>query len=214
MAVTGIFLVIFVLAHMIGNLQVFAGPDRLNHYAETLQNLGPVLWIMRIGLLAIFVTHLAAALNVNARNKAARPVPYASAKAQVTSYAARTMLMSGFVILAFLIYHILHFTLGVVQHDAFLIHDAQGRHDVYAMVVKGFQNPLIALSYIVAQVLLAMHISHGASSAFQTLGVTHPRFAFLKCGFGKLIGTLILLGNVAMPTAILLGFVKLPVGGH
>jgi succinate dehydrogenase / fumarate reductase cytochrome b subunit len=187
MAVTGIALFGFVVVHMLGNLQVFLGPERLNAYAKGLEDLGPLLWVARIGLLA-----------------------YVGATAQVTSYAARTMFVSGLLVLAFVVYHLAHFTFGWIAPSHHALTDAQGRHDVYAMVVRGFRIPAIAVSYLVAQAILASHLSHGLSSAFQTLGVTHPRLAFLKAGFGKAVAAGIFLGNASMPLAALLGALHLP----
>ena len=216
MALTGLGLVGFVIAHMIGNLQVFAGPDKLNHYAETLQNLGPILWAMRLGLLAIFGLHVWTAFRLSSANKAARPVPYATMEPQVTSYAARTMLWSGLIVLAFLLYHLAHFTLGWTNPDHFNLHEKVAtagalpteRHDVYAMVVAGFQVGWIAALYVVAQILLCLHISHGASSALHTLGCTHPALRGLKAKLGPALATIIFLGNCSIPVAILLGLVK------
>ena len=221
MALTGLALVLFVIAHMIGNLQVFAGREKLNHYAETLQALGPVLWLMRLGLLTIFVLHVWTAFQVNAANKAARPVPYQSAQPQVTSYAARTMLWSGLVVLAFLLYHLAHFTLGVTNPDHSALKEtihqfdaatgvtgAIQRHDVYGMVTAGFQVPLVAGLYVIAQALLCLHISHGASSALQTLGVTHPALRGVKDKLGVALATVIFLGNCSIPVSILAGWVK------
>ncbi len=210
MAVTGLLLLLFVLAHMLGNLQVFAGPEQLNAYAAKLQSLGPLLWVARFVILGLFLIHVAAALKVNAANRAARPDTYHFRATVQTGIAARTMLLGGLLILAFLVYHVLHFTLGVTDPENFHFTDPQGRHDVYSMVVLGFRQWPVATSYIVAQILLGMHISHGASSAFQTLGVTHPRLQWLKTGLGPFLGTLVVLGNVSMPLACLLGLVPLP----
>jgi succinate dehydrogenase / fumarate reductase cytochrome b subunit len=210
MAITGLLLFGFVVAHMVGNLQVFAGPEKLNAYAKMLKDLGPLLWAMRLGLLGIFLTHVATAFVIHRANTAARPVAYVSAKPQVTTYAARTMFWSGLLVLAFVVYHLAHFTFGWLAPAQFDLRDAAGRHDVYAMVVLGFRVPAIAVSYVVAQAVLAMHLSHGLSSAFQTLGVTHPRLAFLKAGFGKAVAAVIFLGNVSMPLAALFGGLHLP----
>lgn len=210
MAITGLLLFGFVVAHMIGNLQVFAGPAKLNGYAETLQDLGPLLWVMRGGLLVIFLAHLAAAFSIYRTNSAARPVAYVSSKPQITTYAARTMVYSGLIVLAFVVYHLAHFTFGWVAPGYASLRDHLGRPDVYSMVVLGFRVPAIAISYVVAQAVLATHLSHGLSSAFQTLGVTHPRLAFLKAGFGKAVAAVIFVGNVSMPLAALLGGLHLP----
>jgi succinate dehydrogenase / fumarate reductase cytochrome b subunit len=229
MALTGIALLLFVIAHMLGNLQVFAGRDKLNSYAEGLQHLGPLLWAARLGLLAIFVIHVVTALRVANANKAARPVPYATLEPQVTSYAARTMLMSGLIVLAFVAYHLAHFTFGWTNPDHYKLQEtvmiggsvadatlgAQGtphheylRHDVYEMVVRGFKEWWISALYVVAQALLCLHISHGASSALQTLGVTHPALKCLKDKLGPAIALVIFVGNCSIPVAILLELVK------
>lgn len=211
MALTGLGLLGFVIAHMLGNLQVFAGREKLNAYAKTLQDLGPLLWAMRAGLLALFVTHVVCAVKVTAWNRAARPQPYVSAAPQVSSYAGRTMLMSGLIVSAFVVYHLLHLTLGVTNPDHHALVDAQGRPDVYGAVVAGFREWPVTIAYVVAQVLLFFHLSHGASSAFQTLGVTHPRLAFLRHGFGTAVAAVILLGNCAIPLSIATGMI--PCGG-
>lgn len=212
MAVTGLGLVGFVIAHMLGNLQVFAGPEKLNAYAAQLQDLGPLLWVARLGLLAMFALHVASAARLVRLNKDARPTEYVYAQKWSTStFASRTMWMTGLITLAFVVYHLLHFTFGVIQADnvglEYTLQDGRVVHDVFAMVVKGFQNPLVAVSYVVANVLLAIHISHGASSAFHTLGLTNPRLAFLRKGFGPGLAAVIALGNVAMPLAVLFGAV-------
>lgn len=216
MAATGIGLVLFVLAHMLGNLQVFLGRDKLNSYAESLQHLGPLLWVMRLGLLTIFVVHIASAFKVWRANKAARPVPYATLEPQVTTLAARTMMLSGLVVLAFTLYHLAHFTFGWTNPEHFGRPDlsqtvaagAERRHDVYGMVVEGFKLPLVSFLYIAAQAVLALHVSHGASSAFQTFGVTHPVLRPFFAKLGPALGVIVFVGNCSIPVAILAGAVK------
>ena len=209
MALTGLGLLGFVVAHMLGNLQVFAGPEKLNAYAKTLQDLGPGLWVARIGLLGLFGLHVLTALRLVTANKAARPTPYVKKVDACTTYAASTMWMSGLIVLAFVLYHLAHFTLrvtgegfGGAEYEL-----AGGGHDVYSMVVDGFSIWWVSAIYIVANILLGLHISHGAQSAFQTLGVRHPRLAFLRTGFGRAVAAVIVLGNVSIPLAVLLGFV-------
>jgi succinate dehydrogenase / fumarate reductase cytochrome b subunit len=210
MAVTGIGLVLFVLQHMVANLQVFLGPDRLNAYAHGLQSLGGLLWVARAGLLAITVLHVWAALRLVTLNRQARPQRYAVFRPQRTPFYARVMPQTGLIVLAFIVYHLLHFTTGTIMPGAHALQDAQGRHDVYSMVVLGFQNPLVAVSYMVAMALLCMHLAHGASSIFQTLGASHPKYngLFQKCG--PVLAAVIFVGNVSMPAAVLAGFIKLP----
>lgn len=221
MAATGLALLLFVIAHMLGNLQVFLGRDRLNNYAEGLQHLGALLWVARLGLLALFVIHVVTAIRIANENKAARPVPYATLQPQVTSYAARTMVMSGLIVLAFVAYHLAHFTWGWTNPDHYAMHESvmrpEGaggalvsvpRHDVYGMVIAGYQVWWIAGLYVVAQALLCLHISHGASSALQTLGVTHPALKCMKDKLGPAIALVIFVGNCSIPASILLGLVK------
>ncbi len=209
MALTGLGLLGFVIAHMLGNLQVFAGPDKLNAYAKTLQDLGPGLWVARLGLLGMFGLHVATAFRLVQANKAARPVAYVQKVEERTTYAARTMWMSGLIVLAFVAYHIAHFTLRITG-DGFGgagYQLADGGHNVYAMVVDGFSHWWVSALYIAANVILGLHISHGAQSALQTLGVRHPKLAFLTCGLGPLVATVIVIGNVSIPLSILLGIV-------
>jgi succinate dehydrogenase / fumarate reductase cytochrome b subunit len=214
MAATGLALLGFVLVHMLGNLQIYAGPERLNGYAKKLRDLGPLLWVMRGALLAIFLLHVVSAWRLWRMNRSARPVPYRTLEPQVTSYAARTMPWTGLVVAAFVVYHLLHLTFGVTNPEHASLHTADGLHDVYAMVVRGFSLWPVSLAYVVAQALLALHIAHGASSAFQTLGTTHPRLAFLRSGFGPGVAVLVFLGNVSIPLSVLAGLVRLPAGAQ
>lgn len=207
MALTGIALLGFVLAHMAGNLQVFAGREKLNAYAKTLQDLGPLLWVMRLGLLGIFALHVWTAFRLTSQNRAARPTPYVVVAPSASTYASRTMIWSGVIVLAFVAYHLAHFTFGWVHPEAYGKLDFAGRHDVYAMVVLGFRVPWIAGSYVASQVLLGLHVAHGASSLFQTLGCTSPRLECVKKAAGPALGAVIVLGNCAMPLAVLLGLV-------
>ncbi len=221
MALTGLGLLGFVIIHILGNLQVFLGREKLNHYAESLQQLGALLWVARIGLLTLFVVHVATAFRLSATNKAARPTPYAAAKPQVTGYAARTMLMSGLIVLAFVVYHLAHLTFGWTNPDHFNLHEHMvrtdgalaslgeyERHDVYGMVVAGFKLPAVAGLYVLAQALLCLHISHGASSALHTLGATHPALLGLKARLGPALAAVIFVGNCSIPVAVLAGWVK------
>lgn len=208
MALTGFMLVGFVIAHMIGNLLVFAGQNALNSYAQKLQDLGALLWVARLMLLAAVLLHIVSGLRLAVLNRQARPVRYASRGNIQTGLSGRTMALSGLVLLAFIVYHLLHFTWGVVQADHHGVHDPLGRHDVYRMVVLGFQDWRVATSYIIAMLLLGMHLSHGVQSMFQSLGLTTPKYMPLIQNGGRALALLLVAGNVSMPLAILLGFVK------
>ena len=208
MAATGVVLLLFVLGHMAGNLQVFAGRETLNAYAAWIKGLGPGLWAIRLFLLTVLLLHVASAARVVRTNRAARPVPYAQRRDLATNYAARTMIWSGLLVLAFVVYHLMHFTFGWVDPaGAFHGVDDAGRHDVYGMVVAGFRHVPTTIAYAVAQVLLCLHIHHGASSLVQTLGLRNPRNARWADRAGGLLAALILVGNLSMPLAIVTGLV-------
>jgi succinate dehydrogenase / fumarate reductase cytochrome b subunit len=212
MAITGMALFLFVVLHLVGNLQVFLGPEAINRYGDFLQTNKELLWPARIGLLIIVGLHIWSAVKLSAENKAARPQEYAHHEIVAASYASRTMLMSGLIILAFIIYHLLHFTVQVpavnlVDSDFSGLHDTEGRHDVYAMMVIGFSNPLVCLFYIVGQFLLFMHLGHGLGAMFQSLGWKSPAYTPLITKFAKVVSWLVFVGYISIPIAVLLGFI-------
>ena len=212
MAVSGLGLVLFVIAHMVGNLQIFLGQETLNAYAYKLKSMPALLWTARIGLLATFVVHLGLAVYLRKLNKAARPQPYAYRDPVEASFASRTMLLSGLVIFAFVIYHLLHFTLGVTDSRLLALTDANGHHDVYSMVVMSFQHPLVSLAYAVAMVFLGLHLSHAISSMIQTAGWVRAQTRPWVDRIATVIASLLVIGNISIPASILLGFVGLPTG--
>jgi succinate dehydrogenase / fumarate reductase, cytochrome b subunit len=207
MAVTGLGMVLFAIIHMLGHLQMFGGQDMYNKYAHNMQNF-ELKWPARLGLLAIVIVHIITAISLVAKNRAARPVPYAVFKPVASTLRSRTMAMTGLIILAFIIYHLLHFTLGTVQPEFFHMLDGKGRYDAYSMFVRGFQNPVIFLSYAVAVLLLCLHLGHGASSWLQSLGLRHPKYPTDKVG--SLLAVVLFLGYIAPPAAVLVGALKLP----
>ncbi len=211
-ALTGIALVLFVLVHMIGNLQMFIGQEAMNNYAVTLRKFGALLWVFRLGLVGIALVHVFMALRLKLQNRAARPVRYSSNHTVQATLASRTMVISGLIILTFAVYHLLHFTLGVTHPEHFALHDAQGRHDVYNMVVYGFQNVLVSGFYVIAMLLLFSHLSHGAASFFQSLGWNSPKCKTAIERFGAVVAWLVCLGFVSVPLGVLVGLIK-PVGG-
>ncbi|MDJ0975123.1 MAG: succinate dehydrogenase cytochrome b subunit [Planctomycetota bacterium] len=211
MAVTGLLLFGFVLAHLAGNLQIFAGADQLNGYAKSLQDLGPLLWVARGGLLAIFVLHVGTGVMLARRNRAARGTPYAVQKAIDSTHASRAMVSTGVVVMIFVVYHLMHFTLGVgIRPEFHDWTDPQGRHDVYSMVVAGFQQLPIALFYIVSMLGLGVHLSHGLASMFQSLGWNQPKYRSFTRLLGIGITAVIILGNISMPVAAQFGLIELP----
>ncbi len=211
-ALTGAGLIGFVIAHMAGNLQMFIGQDAVNAYAAQLKSMPELLWVMRIGLIGVAAAHVVTAVRLAASNKAARPVAYHAAGSIQQTTSARTMVLTGLLVLAFVVYHLAHFTWGLVHADAFSLVDAQGRHDVFSMTVLGFQQPIVAGAYLLAMLLLALHLLHGAASLFQTWGVTNQAWAPLFKTAAKGLAWVILIGNASMPIAVQLGLIVPPAG--
>jgi succinate dehydrogenase / fumarate reductase, cytochrome b subunit len=143
-------------------------------------------------------------------NRAARPVKYHHRKSMTTKWYSRSMAWTGLLIFAFVVYHLLHFTYGLVYPDYFELKDPMGRHDVYRMLVLGFQVPVVAISYIVAMALLCAHLAHGTPSWFQSLGWKHPKYDRLIEQGGKAFAWLLFLGYVSIPVAVWAGLVTLP----
>jgi succinate dehydrogenase / fumarate reductase, cytochrome b subunit len=198
MAATGVVLFGFLVTHMAANLQYFAGPEKLNGYAEQLREFGLLLWLARLGLLAAVILHIVASVQLALLQREARPVSYAKRKNVGSSYAARTMYWSGPIVLAFVIYHLMHLTFGAgglpFEHLK-----------PYENVVAGFSHPLVTGSYIVATVLLGMHLYHGLWSIFQTLGFAHPRYTPKLKLAAKAFTVLLVLGFISVPLAVLAG---------
>lgn len=208
MAATGLALVGFILAHLLGNLTIFFGRDLLNSYAEHLQGLGPLLWVARISLLAIVAAHILVAVKLTRENRAARPNEYQFKKVIQTTYAARTMPMSGLIILAFIIFHLMHFTFKVTHPELSHFKLASGEHDVYRMVVLSFQKIEIVLVYVIAQLLLAMHLSHGLSSLVQSLGFSNRSFR-KKLEIGARVTCFVIFAAyISIPLSCYFGMVK------
>ena len=206
MAITGLLLVGFVIAHMAGNLLMYAGKEAFNEYAEMLQSLGGLLWAARLGLLGAVALHIGSAIRLNQINDAARPVKYRVVKPSVSSYATRTMKYSGYILFAFIVYHLLHFTIGVTDAAAY---EYKQQGDVYSMVIIGFQQPLVSIAYLISMALLSMHLSHGVSSVFQTLGYNHPKYNSLFSKVGPTVGAIVSLGFISIPAGVLAGFLVL-----
>jgi succinate dehydrogenase cytochrome b subunit len=209
MALTGVILFAFVIGHMLGNLQIFLGPERINAYGKMLHDNVALLWTVRVVLLVALVLHVVTSVQLTARNKAARPVEYQAHRYRAASYASRTMLWSGLLVAAFVLYHILHLTTGTAHPDKFrMLEGSKHAMDVYHNVTTGFRVWYITLAYVVAQVLLGLHLSHGAWSFFQSLGVNHPRYTPLLRLGGRGLAFLVVAGNMIVPLAVLAGWVK------
>ncbi len=230
MALTGLALLGFAGGHLVGNLQIFSHPDKINGYASFLQGLGPMLWVVRLSLLGIVALHVWAAIQLTLENSQARPVQYGVKRFIEASWASRTMRWSGFVIFAFIVYHILHFTVGLAGAETFktqlehytmtqdfhlfgltIVGKGAVVHDVHSMMVLGFQKPLVSLFYIVAVTLLGIHLWHGFESAFQSLGLRTSTWGCFLRAVTRLFAVVYILGSIAIPASVLAGVVK--VGG-
>lgn len=201
-ALTGAAMFGFVTGHLLGNLQVFLGPERLNAYSAFLKSNMEVLWGARIGLLICLFAHIYFTIQLLQIKNRARPVAYAKKDNSHSSAASRTMYLSGPVILAFVIYHLLHLTLGAV-------HPHYSEHDVYSNVVYGFLQWPVSLAYIIAVGLLCVHLSHGIYSMFQTLGFSHPIHTPRIKRFANAVALLFFLGYASIPLGVMTGIVRL-----
>jgi succinate dehydrogenase cytochrome b subunit len=178
----------------------------MNAYADLLKSKPTLLWTARIVLFVIAVIHIVSALQLAAENRAARPQPYTEGK-PIATLASRTILLSGLIIFAFVVYHLMHFTFGVTDPSFLELHDPLGRHDVYTMVVEGFRNPFVSAFYIVSMGLLCLHLSHGVSSLFQSLGIRRKSTVGALNRFARIAAVIIFIGNCSIPIAILTGLV-------
>jgi succinate dehydrogenase / fumarate reductase cytochrome b subunit len=208
MALSGLLLLGFVIMHLAGNLLIFGGPDAINGYAKKLRDLGPLLWVARGGLLVAVLAHVHTSLQLAIENRRARPERYHVERARAATMAGKTMVLSGLLVAAYLIYHLLHFTFRVTNPDLSHGTDALGRHDVYAMMVRSFQQPAITVVYVLGMTLVCLHMSHGIGSACQTLGVTRRRTVDLAARAGQGMALVIFAGYAAIPMAVWLGVIR------
>ena len=225
MAVSGLILIGFVIGHLVGNLQIFQEPDHINGYGVFLRSLGAGLWLARLVIIAAVGIHVWAATVLTLENKTARGGDYGFPHTIRATLASRTMRMTGYVVLAFLLYHLAHFTWGLVQTGTFkenLQHyTMRGDYrvagfvvvkagttdvpDIYDMVIRGFQNPIVSLFYIVAVGLLSFHLLHGFESMFQTFGLRSEKWAGALRKIAVLFCAAYFFFNLTIPASVLLG---------
>ncbi|MFQ3573562.1 MAG: succinate dehydrogenase cytochrome b subunit [Thermodesulfovibrionales bacterium] len=210
MAVTGLFLLLFLIVHLIGNSTIYIGPDGINTYAKGLHSLPPLVWSFRIAMLLVFSLHVYFGIRLTLENRQAKPNGYAISKTLKTTFGSKTMIWSGLIILAFLIYHLLHFTLQVTQPHFVAVQnpDAFGRPDVYKMIILSFQKIAISLIYAVGLSALMIHLTHGVQSIFQTLGINNDRIMPKIKALGIFVAIVLLVAYMAIPTAVLTGILK------
>jgi succinate dehydrogenase / fumarate reductase cytochrome b subunit len=211
MAVTGSVLFLFVIGHLAGNLQIFLGPEAINRYGHFLQSNPELIWPARLVLLLMVLLHIWSAITLSLENKAARPVAYAAYQPVGSTFASRTMLVGGLIVLVFIVYHLLHYTaqvqyLNLTGQNFVDFTDPEKRHDIFKMMVVGFSNPLVSGFYILGLALLCLHLSHGASSMFQSLGWKNEAYRPYLDKAARIVAVAIFLGYVSIPVAILLGF--------
>lgn len=200
-AVTGAMLFAYLVAHLIGNLQILAGPERINAYARLLHSQPLFLWVARLALLTAVGLHAVATVQLWFENRAARPIPYQKPDTLQATLASRTMIVSGPLIAVFVVYHILHFTTGTV-------HPKFEELNVYNNVVVGFQNPAASGFYILIMALIGLHLYHGLWSMFQSLGLTSTRCTPLIKRAAAIGAVIIAGGNIFIPVAVLAGLIR------
>jgi succinate dehydrogenase / fumarate reductase cytochrome b subunit len=200
MAVTGLILFGFLIAHMLGNLQIFLGAEVMDHYAETLHGNPALLWTARIVLLISVILHIWASVQLSMIKKEARPTGYVKRANVSSSWASRSMMLSGPVVALFVIFHLLHLTTGTIHPQFVPLH-------AYENLVTGFLVPF-AVAYIVAMVLVGFHLSHGIWSMFQSLGLSHPRYTPLIKKFAAIFSWVLIAGFLSVPIAVLTGLVR------
>jgi succinate dehydrogenase / fumarate reductase, cytochrome b subunit len=213
MAVTGLVLLLFVIGHLAGNLQVFLGAEAINRYGHFLQSNPELIWPARVALVLMVLLHIWSAAQLSIENNAARPVAYAQYQPVGSTYASRSMLMSGIIIAVFVIYHLLHFTVQVqylnLTGQSFVnFMDPEKQHDIFKMLVVGFNNGWVSGFYIFGMALLCLHLSHAASSMFQSLGWKNEAYRPFLDNVARVGAVLIFLGYTSIPVAILLGYGK------
>jgi succinate dehydrogenase / fumarate reductase, cytochrome b subunit len=208
MAVTGIILMLFVLGHMVGNLKLYLGADSLNSYSEWLRNVGEpalprevLLWIVRIVLLGAVMLHIDAAARLARKSRAARPVRYAAREYAAADFASRTMRWTGPIVALFVVFHLLDLTWGTTNPDY-----VSG--DPYANTVASFERIPVSIVYILANVALAVHLYHGAWSMFQSMGWSSTRYNAYRRWFAIGFASLIAVGNISFPLAVVLGVIN------
>jgi len=204
MAITGFFMFFFVTVHLLGNSSIFIGPSALNTYAEKLHSLGPLIWIFRGFMFLMLALHVYFGITLTLENSAANPSKYAVRRKLKATFAGETMIWTGVLLIAFLVYHLLQFTFRITPD---IVPDAVTNRpgDVYKMVLSSFRITTISLVYVAGMATLFFHLSHGIQSLFQTVGCSNDKTLPKMTMVGKLISVLFLVGYSAIPVLILAG---------
>lgn len=202
-AITGLAMVGFVITHLLGNLLLFKGPEALNAYSESLHNLGGILWVARIGLLAAVAAHVVLTICVVRQNRRARQEQYVKpVNAKTRSLTAKLMPFSGIIVLFYLIMHLIDFTFTTASPENAMVN---GQFlGLYGLIYNEFTNPLSALFYIVAMIAIGMHLTHGIQSVMQTYGVNHPVYTPLFKKLSVILGSVVAIGFSSIPIYVLI----------
>jgi succinate dehydrogenase / fumarate reductase cytochrome b subunit len=210
MAVTGLIGVGFVIGHMVGNLQVFEGPEKINAYGRFLHHtVGMELWLVRLALLAAVVLHVVAATQLTVQARASRPQAYKLRESQASTLASRTMRFGGFLLLVFIVLHILHFTVRTFPgYQGTVVIDGVSTVDVYSNLITAFRNPLWVAFYVVAMIFLGLHLYHGFWSSFRTLGASKPSRQPLKRQAALAIAVIVWAGFTIVPLGVFFGLAR------
>lgn len=214
MAITGFVCFGYIIGHMLGNLQIFISQDQINTYAKALHTYPALLWAVRAVLIVFFGLHIWLGAQLKLENMAARPVPYKKPDTVKATLASRTMIWTGILVFSFVVYHLMHFTATTVVPEFEHLTDAQGRHDTFSMIILGFQNIGVVISYIIAVGLVCYHLSHGIASMFQSLGWNNRDAEKKLRVISVAISTIVFLGYSAVPIAVQLGYLVPATGGH
>ena len=210
MALSGAMILLFLVGHALGNLLVFSGQESLNTYAYWLQN-NPLLWVFRGSMLLLLILHVVLALRMYLQNRKARPVTYALNKDLQLTYSAKTMIFSGVIIFAFIMFHIAHLTLGWVSPTSLDIDASSRMIDVYSNVVVGFKQPAIAIFYVMSLLIIGLHLHHSIKSLFQTLGFHHENFHQVIDYLAPAMIIILTVGFISIPLAALFGYLPVAV---
>lgn len=210
MAITGLLMLLYLIAHLLGNLLIFKGPSGINAYASILRDLGIFLWLIRITMLTAFLIHVTFAIQLTIENYKARHVPYKLKKNLSSTFASRNMIWTGIIIAFYLIYHLLNFTFPVINPDLSAIRnlDVFNRPDIFKMVFMNFHKLSVSIIYGIALIALAFHLSHGIQSLFQTLGLNNEHTLPVMVKAAIIVSLILLMGFLSIPTSISTGLLR------
>jgi succinate dehydrogenase / fumarate reductase cytochrome b subunit len=206
MAITGQLMVLFIIVHLLGNSSIFIGPSGINSYAEHLHSLGPLVWIFRLAMLTFLLVHGIFGIQVSLENSSANPAKYAVNTKLKLSFSSENMIWTGLLLLVFIVYHLVHFTIRATPDVSAFTGEVPG--NVFGMVTTSFSHGSIAFVYVVAMVVLCLHLFHGIQSFFQTMGWNSNASLPVISQVGKVLAVIFLVGYSSIPVFILAGIIR------